>query len=372
MAARRRIAARRNWPANLYRNSQGYYWYKNPADGKTFGLGKDFRLASAQAKTANAELERRKGAVGLIHRIDTGILTFAHWCDQYEEAFVAAHSNFHTRSAMQSQLRAVRTASFAHQDLLNISTRDISAFVESAVTQRGAAMAANLRSRLHDIFRKAEAKGFIDLGKNPVAPTNAPKVKVARSHLTLEDFKAILAEARKKPEMCWAANAMELAIVTGQRREDIGALQFDQIKDGYLWIEQIKTKTKLRLPLSLKLGALNITLEAVLKRCRDNVVSRHLIHYVRHKGPSKPGEAPTLGAISKSFARFRDAAKIVTQEDKTPPSFHEIRSLSARLYADDNGPEFAQTLLGHKSAKMTALYRDVRGREWLEVKLGAS
>ncbi len=40
----------------------------------------------------------------------------------------------------------------------------------------------------------------------------------------------------------------------------------------------------------------------------------------------------------------------------------------ARLYAEQGID--AQALLGHKSPDMTALYRDVRGSEWIEIRLG--
>ncbi|WP_233593059.1 hypothetical protein [Candidatus Pantoea deserta] len=36
-----------------------------------------------------------------------------------------------------------------------------------------------------------------------------------------------------------------------------------------------------------------------------------------------------------------------------PPTFHEIRSLSGRLYETRNGEAFAQRLLGHKNLSMT-------------------
>lgn len=52
-----------------------------------------------------------------------------------------------------------------------------------------------------------------------------------------------------------------------------------------------------------------------------------------------------------------------------PPSFHEIRSLSARLHTELRGGKFAQRLLGHKSAEMTARYQDSRGSEWMELPL---
>ncbi|MFT4465915.1 MAG: tyrosine-type recombinase/integrase [Sodalis sp. (in: enterobacteria)] len=53
--------------------------------------------------------------------------------------------------------------------------------------------------------------------------------------------------------------------------------------------------------------------------------------------------------------------------DDTAPSFHEIISLAARLYTEEKGKDYAQKLLGHKSATMTNKYHDVRGSEWTEV-----
>ncbi|EPP0180397.1 tyrosine-type recombinase/integrase, partial [Escherichia coli] len=52
-----------------------------------------------------------------------------------------------------------------------------------------------------------------------------------------------------------------------------------------------------------------------------------------------------------------------------PPTFHELRSLSARLYRNQIGDKFAQRLLGHKSDSMAARYRDSRGREWDKIEI---
>lgn len=47
------------------------------------------------------------------------------------------------------------------------------------------------------------------------------------------------------------------------------------------------------------------------------------------------------------------------------PTFHEIRSLGARLYeAQGIDP---QALLGHKDRRMTEVYTDERKVEWQEV-----
>ncbi|MBZ8693840.1 integrase [Escherichia coli] len=46
----------------------------------------------------------------------------------------------------------------------------------------------------------------------------------------------------------------------------------------------------------------------------------------------------------------------------TPPSFHEQRSLSERLFREQGID--TQILLGHSNQKMTDIYNDVRGKEW--------
>jgi integrase len=257
-----------------------------------------------------------------------------------------------------------------------ITPKEVAVFIKTAIESRGEQMTKKIRSRLRDVFRSAIEHGMIEVGKNPVEDVLNPKPAVKRMRMSLDDYRAILAEARKNPVDCWVANAMELALISGQRREDIVSMGFDQSKDGFLWVEQTKgedgKRAKLRIPLELRLGAVGVSLDEVLKRCRDNVLSKSAIHFVHHKGTAKPGDAPKVSTLSKAFARLRDRAGITVEPGRTPTTFHELRSLAARLYAEQHGKEFAQALLGHKSAEMTALYRDSRGLEWTEIKLKAS
>jgi integrase len=373
MAARRRLAARRGWPDNLYQNTAGYYWYKNPLTKETFGLGRDFKAASAQARTVNAELERRKGAVDLLNRIDRGTVTLANWCDTFEKEYKADTSRKpNTIKTVGHQINAIRAAPFAGKRIGDVKTKDISEWIKDMAAKHPT-MAALVRTRTLNLFRSAEANGLIELGKNPVAPTDKPKVIVTRARMTLDDFKAILAKVLEADGMRWMANSMMLGLVTGQRREDLVKMQFAQAHDGFLWVQQSKGKTghesKVRVPLAVYLPAIEMSIDDVIKQCRDDVVSKHVIHHTRHIASSKPGNRLTSQSVSLVFAQYRELAEIQTPEGKTPVTFHEIRSLSARLYADAYGDEFAQALLGHKSAKMTALYRDSRGQEWTEVKI---
>jgi integrase len=373
VAARRRIASRRGWPANLYQNGQGYYWFKNPATGEPFGLGRDFKVAVAQVRTANAELERRKGAVSLLQRMDGADVSLKDYCTTYEDLRLTGNAS--TISGMKAALNAIRAADFAKNTIGLVTPKEIAAFIRESEATRGPNAAAKIRNRLVDIYRDAIENGLVEVGKSPVESVLKPKSDVKRTRLTLDDFKAILAEARKERVDCWIANAMELALMCGQRREDIAKMKFEDIKDGYLLVEQSKGKegkrAKLRIPLGLRLDAMGMTLEDVLKKCRDQVLSKNVIHLVRKTGNVEPGTAPKSGTLSIKFAHFRDKAKLTIPVGRTPASFHEIRSLAARLYTEEYGQDFAQALLGHKSGKMTSLYRDVRGREWTEIKLKA-
>ncbi|WGS53518.1 tyrosine-type recombinase/integrase [Paraburkholderia sp. D15] len=371
MAARRRKADRRGWPPNLYKNSAGYYWFKNPADGKTFGLGRDFRLASAKVRTANAELLRRKGDVSLLQRIDGDDISLRAWCDAYEAA--RASMNKHTLGGIKAALNAVRKMDFSVHSVGKVTPKQIADALKLATEERGTSSAAKLRGVLLDVFREAIQHGHVEVGKNPVDAVFKPEVTITRSRLTLDEYRLIYAQAAKNPATRWIANAMELALVSGQRREDIGKMRFDDVKDGFLMVEQSKGKegqrAKLRIPVSLRLDALGVSLEEVIRRCRDNVISKHMVHLVLKTSAASPGDTPHLQYISGMFAKMRDAAKISVEAGRTPATFHELRSLAARLYGEQYGAEFAQALLGHKSAEMTALYRDSRGREWTEIKL---
>lgn len=71
--------------------------------------------------------------------------------------------------------------------------------------------------------------------------------------------------------------------------------------------------------------------------------------------------------VGKEFAAARDraAAKLNLDLGENPPSFHEQRSLAARLHEEEGRDP--QRLLGHRTARMTDVYLDSRGSEWINV-----
>ena len=111
-----------------------------------------------------------------------------------------------------------------------------------------------------DIFTEAQHAGEVPPGWNPPVATKKPSVKVTRARLSLDEWKKILEQI---PEDRYSHKAMLLALVTGQRREDIANMKFSNIKDGYLHIEQSKTGSRIALPLNLRCEAIGLSLEDV-------------------------------------------------------------------------------------------------------------
>lgn len=92
--------------------------------------------------------------------------------------------------------------------------------------------------------------------------------------------------------------------------------------------------------------------------------SDSILYSAVRRGGRKPG-ALLPDAITGAFTEARALSGI--QFSASPPSFHEIRSLASRLYAAENGKEFAQRLPGHKNMSMTKTYLDSRGQEYVMV-----
>ncbi|RPY68049.1 integrase [Pseudomonas aeruginosa] len=366
MAPRPRKVGSKDLPPNLYKKTDSrsgvtYYAYRDPVSGRMFGLGKDKARAIQEAIEANhTESLQPTIADRLSSEPSRPPRLFDDWLTEYEKIYVerglAAASVRNTRMRLK-RLRA----RFGTMDIRDIGTIDVAGYFSEMAKEGKAQMARAMRSLLRDVFMESMAAGWTD--KNPVEVTKAARVKIKRERLTLETWRLIYAEA-KQP---WLKRAMELAVITGQRREDLAAMQFKDEQDGYLQVVQSKTGMRLRISTSIGLAVLGLDLASVIKSCRGRVLSRYMIHHHRTISRAKAGQPIMLDTISAAFADARDRAakKHGLDFGASPPSFHEMRSLAARLHEEEGRD--AQRLLGHRSAKMTDLYRDSRGAEWIDV-----
>ncbi|EMT0828516.1 tyrosine-type recombinase/integrase [Salmonella enterica] len=343
-----------NLPKNLtYRkNDKAFYW-RNPLTKKEIALGQISRRdAIAQAIEANNFIAQNYTPVALIEKLKgMDSLTVTKWIERYAVLLQRRNLSANTYKIRSNQLATIREK-MGEMILAEVTTKHVATFLETWIEGGKNTMAGAMRSVLSDMFREAVVEGHIT--QNPVEPTRAPKIEVARNRLRLDVYKKIREAAEHLP--AWFPLAMDLALVTGQRREDVSCMKFSNIIDDRLYINQIKTGMKIALPLSLNLSAVGLRLGTVIDRCR--LVSR--TDYLISPGVRKNSSDGSLhpDSLTKKFVAARKLAGINFSDN--PPTFHEIRSLAGRLYRDERGEDFAQKLLGHTSENTTKLYLDER------------
>lgn len=359
MSPHPRNARNRGLPSGL-RERNGYWSWTDP-DGREWGVG---RLSRTEAIAEAAEALARftgNARVRLADRMDgTAQRTLGAWMAEFQK-------RLDKRELAPASLKLYRTLTRRTLALLGedsvlerLTTRDIAAAIQKVQEAGKATMARSLRGFLSDAFRSAVAAGW--LAVNPVTVTDRVQVKVRRARLTLETFLAIRAVIKE----VWAVNAMDLALLTAQRREDVLSMRFADVKGDVLTVEQKKTGARLAIPMSLRLDAVELSLADVIRRCRSTgVISQFVIHQVAYSNRLRRGSQVSADRVTKRFAEtVRDHGLHIGPG--SPPTFHEIRSLSKRLFRQQGNVDTKQ-LLGHKSDQKAALYDDARGAEWTRV-----
>lgn len=358
-----------NLPRNLtYRQSRKTFAWRNPITGKEISLGNiSKREAIAQAIEANHYLEQNYSPVTLLEQLKgEHEYTVAEWLKEYWEILGKRELSAITLKSRKGHLEVIRQ-SLGEMVLAKVSTLHIADFLKRWTDEDKMTMATTYRSVLSDVFREAIVNGRV--ATNPVEPTRTPTIKVKRERLELETYAQVRQEAEALP--VWFRNGMDLALVTGQRREDIVEMRFSEIRDNRLHVVHIKTGMMIAISLDLELRCAGLVLGDVIERCRKGNSTDFLISAGVRKN-SLAGSIHPDG-LTKYFVKARKLSQIVFSE--SPPTFHEIRSLAGRMHEAEyseihgkkEGKAFAQRLLGHTSEATTKKYLDPRKKEFILV-----
>lgn len=363
MAARPRIRKRAHFPPNLHEPRPGYYTWRNPLDGKTHVIGRvPLAQAIQEANEANAHAERALPRRSLIDRVAFGQETIRDLLAQMPDQDTAVTTQRKRRSMDKTICEHIGDI-----ECSALEVRHIAEMLEAISNGGKPGWAKDIRNRMISACAKALAKGWMKT--NPAALTERPKVKVRRQRLTLDAFQAIRAKA---PEVnLWLENAMLLALISGQDRATVTSWKRAQVSGDTATVSRAKTKHRLVLaiPTALRLDVIGLSLADVIQRCKSTgVVSQHLIHHVVPQGAARRGDPVSPDTVSAAFTEARRLAGI---PDEGAPTFHEIRSLSKRLY-DQQGNVDTKTLLGHTTDSMAELYANSRGAEPVRVRYNAS
>lgn len=359
MPPRPRNKANRGLPQNLYFDARrGTYRYRRPSDGKWFQFGTDRAKAIDAAKQLNLTFMQGADLVSKVQGLASD--SFSSFLDTYErEVLPPRELAKGTLDLYAVRLRQFRKA-FEGKAVDEITIRMVAELLDS-LTPRAANQA---RALLIDVFNHAAAKGLCP--DNPAASTIAKIEKKQRRRHTVDGLRAI---REKSP--AWLQNAIDLALITAQRRTDILAMKFEDVRDGYLYVVQQKTaKASDAAWIRFKVTP---ELQAVISHCRDNVPSPYLIHRRPERKKQKQAERKEHWTkieeryLTRAFKDARDAAGCYAGwSDEEQPGFHEIRALSLHLYK--KAGKDGQKIAGHASEEMTKNYqRDHAEIVWSDV-----
>lgn len=274
--------------------------------------------------------------------------TFGQWIDVYQPIIESRDITQKTKENRRNNMRHLLNQ-LGDKTISRIGPQDIAQLTRTlAKTYPHAARRVLIEAR--GAFDEAIAYGWVVT--NPAAVVKTLPLRVARNRLSFEAWQAIHAHAAAHLPP-WISRMLVLALVSGQRRGDLQKMKFSDVRDGYLHVAQQKGAAMVRIPLTLRLDAIDTTLEQAIEACRDYAPGDE---YLLRKTTGQP---LAYASLSARFEDAREGAIGLHAGKGAPPSLHEIRSLSERLYREQGVD--TKTLLGHRKQRQTDCYNADRG-----------
>lgn len=338
-----------------------YYYYVMP-DGNREPLGKDRTKAVEAAHILNLHL-RPSGDIAKRILENTGKKRAVVALDSVEKLIkeyrqlVLKKSNNSERTLEEKEYKlALYTTKWGTRSCASIETRDIAQFLnplsENAYIKH--------QSLLTDLFGFAIHQGYRDT--NPVTVTRtvtAPEKR--RTRHTLDGYRTIHAIAPQ-----WLKNAMDIGLLSLQRRADIASLHRDQVNLTTNTIRVLQEKTRnYKDPVYIEIE-MGDELRAAIESClNSNIDCPYLIHtrpyrITRQVRESKPHVfAVTESHITKIFQQCRDKSGAYNHlQPEERPTFHDIRALGIWLYEQAGFPDsYISALSGHATTAMLEHYK---------------
>lgn len=221
---------------------------------------------------------------------------------------------------------------FAHMPIDAIAPSHIREYLD--IRGQTAKVRANREKALFShIYNKAREWGYTAL-QNPCQGVRGFRETGRSRYVTDDEFAQVIAKAHFT-----VIDAMELALLTGQRPADVLKIRRADIRDGALWVVQNKTGMRLGIEITGELAA-------VIARINERpktAISDYLIQ-------NENGQPLTQDALRSRFDKARELAGVSFQ-------FRDIRAKAA---TDTGDLAHSQKLLAHKNRQMTEHYVKAR------------
>ena len=366
--ARSRSKGNKDLPANLYRDNGNSWRYRHPLTGKFHSMGTDKNKAFQAARKLNSILIQEED---IIAKVTGKIITFKDFSEKYllekrrKDGRPIAEN---TKSAYQIHLNKLYR-SWGEKPIDSITLKMVNEYLDEQTPSNS----KSIRSLLCNIFDVAISKGLCP--DNPARITLRRYVPKQRKRHTIEGLQTI-----RNQSPLWLQNAIDLSMLTTQRRTDIVSLRWTDIFDGYIHIAQQKTTDDPMDDFEVMAGAgyvrikIDSELQTVLDRCKsDKILSPFVIHQIpkrKTKNPNKEHWTQILPLyLSEEFLRIvKESNAYPNLKGRQIPTFHEIRALA--IFLHKKAGRNAQALAGHASAKMTEHYEAGHEIIWNDVDVG--
>lgn len=301
-------------PPRLHMKGERYYHVSSTLPRVWTALGKD-------RPRALLEWARIEGAMP-----DPAIRTFEAVAQRYELEVIPTKAPRTQRDNFKElqNLRAV----FGRMLIDAIKPHHVRGYLD-ARGQSGKARANREKALLSHMFNKAREWGYTD-ATNPCQGVKGFTEAGRDRYVTDDEFQAVRAKADSTLQ-----DAMDIALLTGQRPADVLKILRTDIRDGALFVAQNKTGTKRAIEI---VGELADVLTRITTRPRVRQ-SAYLIQ-------DDDGKPLSLLALRGRFDKARKAAGVSFQ-------FRDIRAKTA---SDTGDLGHSQRLLGHKNRDMTEHY----------------
>lgn len=353
---RRRSAKNRDLEPGVKRDSRGYISYKHKLMDKPHFFGKDVSAANKTARLVNAELSGVDHHVKAILNTDYP-LTFSQVLDKFVKERIPELEWAKSYATQQKNRIAALKVEYGHLNYNSITIKQYNDILDTLFSGDGKRVAIYLLQAI-DHFGRGRGLREINVASDIIIPK---KSKRKRNRIKdLDQFHAIIAEC---PE--WLKRACWIALITLQPREVICSWELP--KASAEWIDSHRGKTGANI--RIRVGA---SLRGLIQECRIEAVglgTRRLICRSPDRGSSVTITPDYLTrAFNKAVAQVEQASE---WWGDNPPTFHEIRSLGARLYKQQGYThEEIQALLGHEKADTTKIYLDSGEPEFIQARAG--
>ncbi|WP_347460956.1 phage integrase Arm DNA-binding domain-containing protein [Acinetobacter sp. ANC 7454] len=366
--ARPRNSKNKDLPANLYRGEGNSWRYRHPVTGKFHAMGSDKAKAVIAARKLNELLIPTEDLVSKV----LGGVYFKDFADTFLQNKRRKDGKPLSQTSYQNYGWYLEKCKekWGELRLDQITLLMVNQHLDSLPPSSS----NSCRSILVDLFNVAMSKGLCP--DNPAEATLVKHSQRQRKRHTVEGLALI-----REHSPLWLQNAIDLALLTTQRRIDIIKMKWTDIHDGYLHVAQEKTTDAPDDDFDIMEGAgyvrikIDVELQKVLDRCKGDVVSPFIIHRVPIKSgkPSKKVKEHWT-QIDKQYVSH-EFLKAVKKSGAYPdlkgrqiPTFHEIRALA--IFLHKKAGKSAQTIAGHATEKMTKHYESGHEIIWNDVDVG--